>query len=604
MLGVRGHVSRFTFHVSRFTFYVITAFLLTLIFSGGRTPLALAQDQVPITATVDRTILSTKEQLTLTVTVTGDFLDIPNPDLTQLTDFVVVNSSTSTQVSIINGDLTTQGVFIYTLQPLREGGLVISPVIINLNGQIYQTEPIDIRVVTSSAPLPTPTVPPAVEPGTLGSQDFFVEADVDNLQPYLGQQVTYTFKLYQSAGFIGQPDYQPPSFTNFWSQTIVNQPTYNITVGGRDYLVTEIRTALFPANLGPVTISPAKIVIPNFPYQDIVLETEAITVEVQSLPDGAPADFKGAVGQYEIRAGLSKNETVVNEPITLIVEIKGAGNIEALVEPPLPELPNWRVFESQAQSIVEIQGDRVYGTRRFERLIVPGQSGSYTIPPISFTYFDLEASQYRTMNSQPIPVMVQPGQGEDLPPPVVAAGPNKQEVAVLAADIRHIKPAPAMLDSEETSLLNQPLYWTAWVLPVLLVGGMWMWQNRRQYLLTNTAYARSQNARRVAQKILAESQRAGVDSYAAAHRALLGYLSDKLSRPTAGLTNDSLVNLLKTTRLDSALIDRVQETLAQIDIGRFAPGSDAVVGSFLAETNKLINDLEKSLKDIEIRSKK
>lgn len=597
MSGVR-------YQISRFTFYVITAFLLALTFSGGQARLAVAQDQVPITATVDRTILSTKEQLTLTVTVTGDFLDIPNPDLTQLTDFVVVNSSTSTQVSIINGDLTTQGVFVYTLQPLREGGLVISPVTINLGGQLYQTEPIDIRVVTSGAPLPTPTVPPAADPGTLGSQDFFVEADVDNLQPYLGEQVTYTFKLYQAAGFIGQPDYQPPSFTNFWSQTIVNQPTYNMNAGGRDYLVTEIRTALFPANLGPVTISPAKIVIPNFPYQDIVLETEAITVNVQSLPDGAPADFKGAIGQYEIRAGLSKNETVVNEPITLIVEIKGAGNIEALVEPPMPELSNWRIFESQAQSTVEIQGDRVYGTRRFERLIVPGQAGSYTIPPISFAYFDLEASQYRIISSQPIPVVVQPGKGEDLPPPVVAAGPNKQEVAVLAADIRHIKPAPAALNSEETSLLNQPLYWTAWVLPVLLVGGMWMWQNRRQYLLTNTAYARSQNARRTAQKTLAESQRAGADSYAAAHRALLGYLSDKLSRPTAGLTNDSLVSLLKTTRLDSALIERVQETLAQIDIGRFAPGSEAVVGSFLAETNKLINDLEKSLKDTEIRNKK
>jgi len=601
--GVRCQVSGFTFYVLRFTFYVLTVFLFALIFSGGQTPLALAQDQVPITATVDRTILSTKEQLTLTVTVTGDFLDIPNPDLSQLADFVVVNSSTSTQVSIINGDLTTQGVFVYTLQPLREGGLVISPITINLSGQIYQTEPIDIRVVTSSAPLPTPTVPP-LEPGTLGSQDFFVEAEVDNLQPYLGQQVTYTFKLYQAAGFIGQPDYQPPSFTNFWSQTIVNQPTYNMNAGGRDYLVTEIRTALFPANLGPVTISPAKIVIPNFPYQDIVLETEAITVDVQSLPDGAPADFKGAVGQFEIRAGLSKNETVVNEPITLIVEIKGAGNIEALVEPPLPELPNWRVFESQAQSTVEVQGDRVYGTRRFERLIVPGQAGSYTIPPINFTYFDLEAGQYRTIASQPIPVMVKPGKGEDLPPPVAAAGPNKQEVALLASDIRHIKPVPAVLSGEETSLLNEPLYWSAWVLPVLLVGGLWMWQNRRQYLLTNAAYARSQNARRAAQKILADAQRAGVDSYAAAHRALLGYLSDKLSRPTAGLTNDNLVNLLKTTRLDPALIERVQEALAQIDIGRFAPGSEAAVGSFLAETNKLINDLEKSFKDLEIRNKK
>jgi hypothetical protein len=575
--------------------------LFSIITSSiGLAGVALAQSS-PITAEVDRTILSTKEQLVLTVTVTGEFLDIPSPDLSQLTDFVVVNSSTSTQVSIINGDLTTQGVYVYRLQPLREGGLVINPISINVDGQVYQTEPIDIRVIAGSVPAPT-SAPPVDAPNTQVGQDFFVEAQIDNPKPYLGQQITYVFKLYQAATFIGQPDYQPPSFTNFWSQTIVAQPTYNTTAGGRDYLVTEIRTALFPANLGAVTIAPAKIVIPNFPYQDIVLETEPITIDVQSLPAGAPADFKGAVGQFEISAAVSANEGVVNEPITLIVEIKGAGNIEALVEPPLPKLPNWRIFESQAQSTVEVQGDTVYGTRRFERLIVPGQPGDYTIPAISFSYYDLKAGQYRPISTQPISVIVQPGEGEDLPPPMVAAGPEKQQVSLLAGDIRHIKPVPASLNSEESSLLNQPLYWGGWILPVLLVGGVWLWQNRRQHLLINTAYARSQRARRAAQKILAEAQRSGADSYAAAQRALLGYLSDKLNRPTTGLTTDHLIALLNTTQLNPALIERTQATLDQIDVGRFAPGGDAAVGSFIAETYKLINDLEKSFREIEIRN--
>jgi len=299
---------------------------------------------------------------------------------------------------------------------------------------------------------------------------------------------------------------------------------------------------------------------------------------------------------------VSATEDVVNEPITLIVEIRGAGNIEALVEPPLPKLPNWRIFESQAQSTVEVQGDTVYGTRRFERLIVPGQPGDYTIPAISFSYYDLKAGQYRIISTQPILVIVQPGEGEDLPPPIVAAGPEKQQVSLLAGDIRHIKPVPSSLNSEESSLLNQPLYWSGWILPVLAVGGVWLWQNRRQHLLVNTAYARSQRARRTAQKILAEAQRSGADSYVAAHRALLGYLSDKLNRPTTGLTTDHLIALLNTTQLNPTLIERTQVTLDQIDVGRFAPGGDAAVGSFIAETHKLINDLGKSFREIENRN--
>lgn len=601
-MGVRCQVSGVTYHVSRITHRVLAAILLACIISADLGQVALAQVQSPITAEVDRNILSTNDQLILTVRVTSDFLDIPSPDLSQITDFVVVSSSTSTQVSIINGDLTTQGVFVYQLQPLREGGLVVGPVSVNIDGQIYQTAPIDIRVISGAAPAPSP--PSSDAPETLQGQDFFVETEIDTPTPYLGQQITYTFKFYKATTvtFIVQPDYQPPSFTNFWSQTVLSQPTYNTTVDGREYIVTEIRTALFPANLGPITINPAKIVIPNFPYQDIVLETEPVSLTVQSLPAGAPPDFKGAIGRFEINASLNQSEGVVNEPLTLLVEIQGAGNIKALTEPPLPKLSNWRIFESQTQDTIEVQDDTVYGMRRFERLIVPGQPGNYTIPPISFSYFDLETNQYRTINTEPIPIVVQPGEDEASPSPGSEAGPAKQPVSLLAGDIRHIKAVPTVLTSQDVPLISPSLYWSAWILPVLVVSGVWVWQNRRLHLQENSAYARSLRARRAALRILAKAQRAGVDSYAAADHAILGYLSDKLNRPTAGLTNTNLIGLLKETGLHLTLVERVEAILTQIDMGRFAPGGEAAVESFIAETHKLIDDLENSFKKLENRN--
>jgi hypothetical protein len=244
----------------------------------------------------------------------------------------------------------------------------------------------------------------------------------------------------------------------------------------------------------------------------------------------------------------------------------------------------------------------VFGTRRFERLIVPGQPGEHTIPEIKFTYFDVEAAQYRTISTQPISVIVHPGESEDVSPPVLAAGPQKQEVARLAADIRHIKPVPSSLTSEETSLLSQPLFWSGWIFPVLVVGGVWFWQNRRQYMLLNTAYMRSQRARRVAQKTLVQAQHSEADSNGVAQRALLGYLSDKLNRPTVGLTTDNLISLISTTRLNPTLIERVEHILARIDVGRFAPGGEAEAGTLISETRKLINDLEKSFNELEYRN--
>lgn len=576
---------------------IIIILLFAPLISGGLAKVALAQ--APVTATVDRTSISTDEQVTLTVTVSGDFLNVPRPDLSDLTEFVVVSSRTSTQISIVNGRMTSQGVFTYRLQPLRAGALVIPPIKVSIDNQTYQTGPIKIDVVAGISPnAPSQTPVPTVEaPAALQNQPLFVEAEVDNSTPYLGQQIIYIFRFYQAADApihtLGRPDYKPPPFTNFWSRTVVSQPRYTALIAGREYLVTEIRTALFPANPGSLTIDPARLVIPGGLFNpDVVLETQPVALEVQPLPPGAPADFTGAVGQFEIRTELGTTEGRVNEPVTLVLTIEGAGNIEVLTEPALPELPNWRIFDSQSSTNIEAQGDVVYGTRRFERLIVPGQAGDYTFPPVSFSYYDPQAGEYRTISSDPIPITIQPNGAESAA--VTITGPNKQSIELIASDIRHIKPVPPSLVSEETNLVGNPIYWSFWVFPVLVVGGVWVWQSRRHRLLEDVGYARSQRARRVAHRILADAGRSGIDGYAAAHRALLGYLSDKLNRPIAGLTTDNLIDLLKQNRLDPALLRRLEAMLDQMETGRFAPVGPVATQSLISETRQLINDLEKS----------
>ncbi len=556
--------------------------------------------QVTITADVDRTTLTLDEKVSLTVTVSGDSISMPAPDLSAITDFSVASSGTSTKISFINGEMTSQGVYYFQLQPLKTGNLVIPPISATIRGQTYQTEPINITVTESSG-ASVPSTPPVDRqvPASLAGQNLFVEAEVDNSTPYLGEQVTYIFRFYQAADTplltLGRPNYRPPSFTNFWGQTVLEQPYYSTIVDGREYLVTEVRTAVFPANPGPLTIAPSLLEIPGDLFTaGAVLKTEPVSIAVQSLPEGAPDDFSGAVGQFDMRAELDATEGKVNEPLTLFLDIEGTGNIEVLTEPQLPDLPGWRIFESQSTSKTEVQEDKVYGRRRFERLLVPGEPGEFTFPSLTFSYFDPEAGEYRTLATDPIPVTIEPGASID-EPPVVVMDSDKQPVQLVGGDIRHIKPVPTVLEHSGGMLLGQPLYWAFWILPVFIVAGVWVWQSRRQRLLKDTAYARSQRARRTALKILASTGQNDEDGYAAAQRALLGYLADKLNRPTVGLTTNELVELLRQQKLDPELIERVQATLAEIDASRFAPIEETAEQSLVAETRQLINDLEQAV---------
>jgi hypothetical protein len=344
-------------------------------------------------------------------------------------------------------------------------------------------------------------------------------------------------------------------------------------------------------------IDPGRLIIPGgLLNPDIKLESNTLMIEARPLPGGAPADFTGAVGQFQIRASLSQTETKVNEPVTLVVELEGAGNIETLTEPPLPELTYWRVFESQASTTIDTNAEILRGTRTFERLVVPGQPGEQVFPAISFSYYNPETDQYETVSTPPMPILVHPDESQ----PSAASGSEAEQQAVdrVTVDIRHIKPVPFILSpTAALASTGQIFYWSCWLVPLLFVGAVQIFQRRRQRFQWDIAYARTHRAYRVAMKILSEAEKAEPPAQAAASgRALLGYLSDKLNQPTVGLTSQGLIDLLKQqARLQPALLQRVKELLDQIDISRFAPLSEGSAHILLKETRRLIEELEKAL---------
>lgn len=435
--------------------------------------------------------------------------------------------------------------------------------------------------------------PEAQEP----APDFFIEAQVDNTAPVVGQQVTYSLRRYRAVDFPNPPHYREHPFNGFWDAPLLQRPTYTATVGGREYRVHPTHIALFPNRAGPITIEPAHLIIPgDGPEADTVLESQAISLQVQPLPNNAPANFTGAVGQFEINAQLTPTEAQVNQSLTLAVEIKGTGNIEPLNRPALPALPRWRIFEGEVTTNVSLAKERVKGSRRFEWSVVPGRPGQQEFPSISFSYFDPQAGTYQTIHTQPIPLTITPaGNASALPP----AG-SKQEVRRLSSDIRHIKPAPDALPAgANTSIWRDPLlFWVCSIVPLLAIGAAWGWQQWQQHYLANTPSARRRRARARAKKILAH-HRAPADPYATVKSALLGYLADKLQQPVAGLTASQLVALLNQAQVDPQLVERVRTMLNRVDASRFAPITDeqTTTRSLLASTRVLIDDLEKFFGD-------
>ncbi len=573
--------------------------LILLFISIFLTPYTLAQEPPPLNISVDRTSLSTSDTLLLTIEVNSPDQSPPQPNLPALDGFTVVGRSNSSQISIINGAISAKVIYQYRLQPIQSGTLTIQPVTISINGQTYSSQPLTIEVTAGTAPTPPPAPAPSTgdspAPHRLTGQDLYVEGEVDNPKPYLGQQIVYTFRFYQGVNLYSQPRYNPPKFTGFWNERPPDQSQNDIQAANRVYRVTELKTTLFPTVVGTTTIEASSLIIPGGLFeQDTMLQTEAIPLEVRSLPPNAPPDFKGAIGQFTITATVNLTQSKVNEPFTLLVTLSGKSNINNLPDPIWPDIVGWRIFGGKATMNSQIMEGKLGGSRVYERLMVPSKPGSFTISPISYTYFDPEAEQYLTINSVPIQLLVAPGD-EQTPMPVVLGG-DKEAIELLGSDIRHLKPIPDQLESVGRPLTERPSYWLAWVVPLLLLVGNFVWQRYQDYLKNNVSLIRSSQARKKAKKSLSQAQ--GVDIYSIGGQVLTTYIAEKLNRPVVGLTHKALAQTLADKGVDETLTHQVEACLMACDLGRFAPESSnpSHAPELLTQIDWLIDELEKVVK--------
>ena len=427
--------------------------------------------------------------------------------------------------------------------------------------------------------------------------------------PYLGQQLIYTFRFYQAIQLYRKPQYEMPTFSRFDTLGLPVQE-YNLDIGGRTYLISEIRMVLFPKTTGNITIGPARLMFPgSFFEEPVELYTQPVTIQVRSLPDNAPSGFNGAVGQFELKSWFSPQVAIINQPATFHVAVSGVGNISSLPEPIWPELKAWRTYDSLNSLTTEMKDDLITGTRVYERLMISGQVGNFTIPPAKLVYFDPTAAKYRTIATEPIPVQVIPA---PTPNPATAT-------AMAAASTATPSGAVASVDIPEppnNQLVNRVLSGSVkpdWqrVLPVAILlwafcgaipvaammgaGGFWLWQKRQERIQTETQALRQ--PRQKMHPALTAARQIYDDNYKVASQALNSRLSKVLNTPVKGLTQTELAQRLDKYGLTKTLVNKIKDCLALSEMGRYGPKTDDQGWKLMAIADELLFELDKVLEE-------
>ena len=292
-----------------------------------------------LTATVDRSIISDLDLMTLTVRASDDTADaaIDFSSLSQDFEIITESSRQNSSMSIINGRRTS-AVYkdhVLTLSPKRMGNLFIP----SFRAGSERSQPITIRVQQQTA-----------SQRQRMNQYVFFETLVDTNDTYVQGQIIYSVKLFHTEG-IGGDFPPPPSLPDTVVETLENEMRYESVVDGQRYYVLEKRYALFPQRSGPLEIPRERFVGTRgrggvFSQQQRVNATsESHTIKVKTIP----SSFSGAnwlpAKELVVQEAWTEINPVfrVGEPVNRQLAISATGLSDAV----LPQLGEMEVANAK-----------------------------------------------------------------------------------------------------------------------------------------------------------------------------------------------------------------------------------------------------------------
>ncbi len=605
---------------------VVKYFKIILILISTLPSILFAQS---FSASVDNTTVGTGDQFQVSFTFSGqDINGIRSFTPPNFKGFMILSGpNQSTSMQIINSSVSASRTYSYYLQPQSIGKFTIGSATINYNGKNFESQPLAINVVKGS---PKPQKQQSQSNSTVSTKEIgdnlFILATEDRQSVYMGQQVTVTYKLYTRLGIASQMQVSKlPSYEGFWAEEIdvPNNITFTTEVyKGKQYRVGILKkVALFPSQLGELSVTPMVLDVPvqiqqrrsrsngnifddffNDPFfnnvQTVNYTAKSNTIKLRVIPlpsQNVPKSFNGAVGDYSLTSQLSTTNTKTNDPISLKINISGNGNIQLLNMPEINLPPGFDKYEPKTSEQINRTGT-INGSKTFEYLIVPRNAGKKEIPPIQFSYFNPDKRSYITLSTPSYSLNVAQGSNSGNEN---VAGYSKEEIKLLGQDIRYIKTSTDDLRRQGGIALFGFGFWTAAVLPLILLSGLITWKRRQDKLAGNLQLLRYQRAEKVARtrfknaKTLMEANdQAGF--YAEISMALFGYLEDKLHIPKSEISLEKAAEELQKKNVDGGLIENLRNCTEKCEFARFAPSID---GS--AEMNDMYNDLTKVIIELE-----
>ena len=545
---------------------------------------------------------------------------------------VLMGPSRSTQSStqIINGNVTSTSTitFTYILMAGKEGTYKIPGATIVADGNNYTSNSVEIKVLppdqsssNAGSGSSARSSRNQANSGKITDKELFMTATASKTNVYEQEAILLTYKVYTQVNLTNLRG-DIPDLKGFHTQEVElpNQKTFTLEhYNGRNYNTTIWRQlVLFPQQTG-------KIEIPSVTFEGTVSQmvasadpfdaffnggnyvninknivTPKLIIDVKELPAGKPANFSGGVGEFTLSSSISTQELKTNDAVTIKLVISGTGNMKLINTPEVGFPQDFEIYDPKVDNKFNLTRNGLSGNKVIEYLAIPRHAGTYTIPTIEFSYFDLKSQSYKTLKTDAYTLNVAKGEGNS--DQVVANFTSKEDLKVLGQDIRYIKTGDTQLTKKDDYFFGSTGYYLWYIIPLGLFIALLAINRKQAMENANVAKVRTKKANKVATKrmknagkLLAEKKSEAF--YDEVLKALWGYISDKLSMPVSQLSKDNIEEELQKHQVAEELIKEFINNLNECEFARYAPGNqDEKMDKIYSSAIDVISKMENSIK--------
>lgn len=535
------------------------------------------------------------------VTFTLKNADGSNFDPPSFGNFVLLSGpSRGVSTTIINGKVSKEMSYTYTLQARQAGKYTIgSASIVTNGGKRLRTQPFQVEVLKG-------------ENGTVPSdQQFFVQTELSTTEAYVGQQVRVDYKLYTTVEIQNYNIVEEPDYVGFYAEDIQRPDTRQRReiINGVQYVTRVLKSiALYPQQAGNLTIEPTTMQLGLLinsgrssslffgnEIKRTAVQTAAKDLKVLPLPENAPPSFSGAVGNFKLNTSLSRTTITTDDALSVVMSIEGDGDLKRIQAPSINFPENFNTYEPKIQEadLGEFNAARI-GRKTIEYVAIPSVAGKFIIQP-AFTYFNPDSSRYITLQDQQYELIVRPG--STIKAPIISDSDSEME------DIHGLK-MDTRLTKGKSFFWGSIFFWVLLLIPALVVIYAIFYKRKIQRIANiDPNILKQQRAQKVAAKRLetaADFLQSGKsrDFYDEISKALMGYISDKLHIPKSQMSKSNMQQRLEQLEVAEDQIGKFMEIVRNCEFALFAAkDNQESMQSTYTNAHEVLAAIEKQVTD-------